>query len=164
MPGHLTEEQWNAAVLGAANDAVRGHIENCDECQAEERELEGAFAALRDSLSSESERPEAFWQRQRAMISARLSLHWFIVRHLVWATAVAVVALAAATLLRQAPPAHVTAPDPDQALLMDVDRSVDSGIPEALAPAALLTQEINRAAQTNSGPKSSDSRKGEHRP
>lgn len=164
MPGHLSEEQWNAAMLGAANDAVRGHIENCAECQAEERELEGAFATLRDSLSRESERPDAFWQRQRAMISARLSLQRLIARQLVWATAVAVVALAATMLLRQAPPAHVGAPDPDQALLMDVDRSVDSGIPEALAPAALLTQEISRAGQANPSHKSSDSRKGEHRP
>lgn len=164
MEEHLSDEQWSAAALGAADDEIRAHFNNCPACRIQSERFEGAFVALRESLRNAAERPESFWHQQRAMISARLRVQRFIARHLGWATAVAVVALAAMTFLRQAPAGHVTAPDPDQALLMDVDRSVDSGIPEALAPAALLTQEISRAGQANPDHKSSDSRKGEHRP
>lgn len=166
MPGHLTEEQWNAGVLGTTNETVRAHIENCAECQGEERELEGAFAALRDSLSSESERPEAFWQRQRVTISARVSQQRHAERGLVWATALAALALVATMFIGKAPSTQVAAPESDEALLMDVERSVERGVPEALAPAALLTQEISRARQPQKNPdsKHSASTKGEHRP
>ncbi len=166
MPGHPTEEQWSAVVLDAADDAARVHIENCAACRVERERLQGAMTALRDSATHASNRPEAFWQRQRAMISARASLRQFVERRLVWATALAVVVLAASMLLKQAPATHVAAPDSDQALLIDIDRSVDRGVPEALAPAALLTQEISRATQRQKNPdsKNSDSRKGENKP
>ena len=163
MAEHLTEEQWSAVALSSADDAVCAHIDNCGQCRAEGRELQAAILAVRRSALAAAERPEAFWQRQRALISARVSLQRFVERRLVWAMALAVVALAATTLLRQAPP-RIAATDPDQALLMDVERSVDSGVPEALAPAALLTQEISQAAQTTSDSKSSQSRKREHQP
>lgn len=166
MPGHPTEEQWSAVMLDAADDAARVHIENCAACRVERERFKGAVTALHDSVARASNRPEAFWQRQRAMISARASLQRFIERRLVWAAALAVVVLAASMLLRQAPATHTAAADSDQALLMDIDRSVDRGVPEALAPAALLTQEISRATQRQKNPdsKNSDLRKGEHRP
>lgn len=162
MQGHPTEEQWGAVMLGTVDDVVCAHIEKCAACRVERERFQGAVTALRNSVVRASNRPEAFWQRQRAMISARASLRRFVERRLVWATALAVVVLAASMLLKQSPATHVAAPDSDQALLMDIDRSVDRGVPEALAPAALLTQEISRATQRQKNPdsKNSDSRKG----
>ncbi len=164
MEEHLSEEQWSAAALGAADDEIRAHINNCPACRVESERFEGAFAALRESLAGASEQPESFWHEQRATISARVSRQRHAERRLVWATALAALALVATMLVRQSSSTQVAAPDPDQALLMDVERSVERGVPEALAPAALLTQEVRPTTETKSGSKNSDSREGEHLP
>jgi hypothetical protein len=40
--------------------------------------------------------------------------------------------------------------DADQELLVAVEQAVQSGVPDALAPASLLSEEISQAAQTSS--------------
>ena len=143
MQVHLTEEQLFESLLEAKDAAAAEHLAACSECSGQLDRLRWATGALRDSAHALAERPEGFWERQRSAAAVRSSA--LRARPLAWATAIAV-ALLAATLLqepRPAPPA-APSPDPDQALLVAVERATRRQVPQALEPAALLTQEISR--------------------
>ena len=63
--------------------------------------------------------------------------------------------LLASTLLSRnsAPPTQAAAqPDPDDVLLLSVQQSIRSDLPQALRPAALLTAEIDRAQAAHRNP------------
>ncbi len=117
----------------------------------EEEDLRGLLAEWRQSVHTAAGRPEAFWQWQQRAIAARRR-RWARPR-LVWATAMAALALTAGWLNRTTPPQPAAAQiDPDQALLADIETSVRREVPRALEPATLLTQEIDRAAQPQPNP------------
>lgn len=143
MQAHLTEEQIFESLLEAKDASVLQHLAACPACSQELDCLRRAASALRDSARVGAERPEGFWARQRNSAASRIFGR--PVRPLAWAAAIAVAVLAA-TLIQEprpvVPPAP--APDPDQALLVSVERAVNRQVPQALAPAALLTQEITR--------------------
>lgn len=148
MPAHLTEEQFFNSLLEESpletqDAAARQHLAACSACSGELDRLHRATSSLRDSAHAQAERPEGFWIRQRRSAASRISGR--AARPLAWAAAVAV-ALLAATLLREPRPAVPAAPspDPDHALMVAVEQATRRDIPQALAPAALLTQEISR--------------------
>jgi anti-sigma factor RsiW len=146
MQAHLSEEQIFEALLGGDNAPAREHLAACAACAGELDRLRRATAALRDSARTQAEQPEPFWTRQRRSSASRVSAH--AVRPLTWAAALAAAVLAAALLQEPRPAAPVTpTADPDQALLVSVERAVNRQVPQALAPAALLTQEISRNAK-----------------
>lgn len=110
-----------------------------------------AVAALRAETQAAAERPQIFWQRQRAMILARLDAPALVPRPLAWASAAAaLLALAVLLSLPGSKPVAVTPPpDPDRQLLLQVQETLDREVPDALAPASLLTQEMNQALESN---------------
>ena len=122
---------------------------------AEEQRLREALKSYADSVRAAAERPEGFWVWQRGAIAGRLAGHTPRARRLSWAAAMVVITLLAGNALRQTP-ADTTANryDPDHELLVDVERSMRSEVPAALAPAALLAAEMSRAAEAEmSSPK-----------
>jgi hypothetical protein len=137
-PEHLTDDQLFESLLEGNDADAREHLDACPACAAELDRLRRATSALRNSARSQAERPDAFWTRQRASAASRISGR--TVSPLSWAAALAVAVLAA-TLLNEPRP---VAPVPDQALLVSVEQAVNRQVPQALAPAALLTQEITR--------------------
>ena len=143
MQAHLTEETIFESLLGAGDASAQQHLAACPACSQELARLRRTTSALRDSARAQAEQPESLWTRQRASAASRTSRR--SVSPLTWAAALAV-ALLAATLIREprpvAPPAPP--PDPDQALLVSVEQAVSRQVPQALAPAALLTQEMSR--------------------
>ncbi len=107
-----------------------------------------AIAALAESLRAAAERPEGFWRAQRVAVQARIeggqrraSLH------LAWAGSIALVAVAVGLLMHAPSPLATAAPDPDHDLLVGVERAVRRPVPQALEPAQLLAQEIERSAR-----------------
>ena len=143
MNTHLTEEQLFESLLGAQDAAAAQHIAACTECGSQLERLRSATGALRDSARAQAEKPEGFWTSQRSTAAA-CSLQ-FSVRPLAWAAAIAVAVLAAMVLQEPRPAAPSTpAPDPDQALMVAVERATRRQLPQALEPAALLTREISR--------------------
>jgi hypothetical protein len=62
--------------------------------------------------------------------------------------------LASSLLSRNNAPSTQAAaqPDPDDALLLSVQQSIRSDLPQALKPAALLTAEIDRAQAARRNP------------
>jgi hypothetical protein len=143
MQAHLTEEQIFESLLGAKDAAALEHLAACPACSGELERLRWTTGTLRHSAHSQAERPEDFWTRQRSSAASRITRH--AGRPLAWTAAIAAAVLAAMLIQepRPVPPAP-PAPDPDQVLLVSVERAVHRQVPQALAPAALLTQEISR--------------------
>jgi hypothetical protein len=115
---------------------------------SDERFVQHAFGTLPDALRSAVERPEYVWQRQHAIIQQRIAAQpnrKTALQLFAWATAAAVLALA--VLLLRSPGASPTSSlplssDPDQQLLISVERAVRNDVPASLEPAALLAEEI----------------------
>ena len=143
MEDHLSDGQLFESLLGGAGPRVEAHIATCPECCERLERLRSAVSALRRSAQAEAEKPDAFWTRQRAAAAARSSQH--LVRPMAWVAAIAAAVLAAMLIQEPRPVVPTTpTPDPDQALLVSVERAVNRQVPQALAPAALLAQEITR--------------------
>jgi len=165
MQGHLTDEQlaeYLTDPLASGGDTtVREHLAACAACRDEAGRLHSLLALYGEVTRAAGARPQAFWQWQRTTILTQLESRP-APRRLVWAAAVAMVALAATLLIETPPPAVPSAADdPDYVLLVDVERSVRREVPRALEPAALLTAELSAAADTNV--KQQGTRKGERR-
>ena len=157
MSGHLNDERWAAAVLNENDEATARHLEECATCLEEVRSFVMVAGAARAQARQVVEQPEAFWRRQRESISARLAARDFTHpwKRWIWVTATVMLILLASLLLSRnsAPPVQTAAqPDPDDALLLSVQQSIQSDLPQALRPAALLTQEINRAEAARRNP------------
>ncbi len=156
MNGHLSDEQWQTAVLGEGGEAATNHLQECPACAGEARSFSDVVGRARAEILRIAERPEAFWQQQRAAITNRLAAHepsqpW---KRWAWGAATVTLVILATTLLSQnkAPSVQKAQADSDNALLLSVQQSIESDLPRALQPAALLTEEIDRAAATRRNP------------
>ena len=152
MQEHPTDEQLLDLLAGAGDARAREHFAVCPACCHAHESLRRVLGHYHEEARAAAERPESFWQRQRAAIAARRT-DQSAPRRLAWAAAVAMVLLAAVLLTERTPPAAPAAEtDPDHTLLVDVERSVRRELPRALEPAALLAQEVGRNAETRSNP------------
>jgi predicted anti-sigma-YlaC factor YlaD len=156
MSGHLSDEQWAAAVLDESSEAAANHLRECAACREEVRSFAEVMAGARAKIRKAAEQPESFWRAQRESITSRLAggiFHepW---RRFVWVTATVTLVLLATTLLsrNKAPSVPKNDVESDDALLLSVQQSIQSNLPQALQPAALLTKEIDRAAATARNP------------
>jgi hypothetical protein len=109
------------------------------------------FKSLPGAAEAGAERSEVFWQRQQAAVRSRIAIEQASKRPWIgfaWASALSLIVLAVLTL-RTEPPLPKTAPpvDPDQQLLVSVEQAVHSGVPEALAPAAMLADDISQVLE-----------------
>jgi len=157
MNEHLDDEQWAAAVFNESGEAAATHLAECATCREEVRSFASVAGAAQSQTRKAVEQPEAFWRRQRENISDRVSARDFTHpwRRWIWVTATMTLILLASTLLSRnsAPPAQTAAQtDPDDALLLSVQQSIQSDLPQALKPAALLTQEMGRAEAVRRNP------------
>ncbi|HUK24482.1 MAG TPA: hypothetical protein VLV49_07880 [Terriglobales bacterium] len=111
--------------------------------EEDERHLRQAWKGLPASLRLAAERPESFWQRQQAAIRSRMDKAERGMELGLARAAAAVLAMAAIFLLQSGnvPPAAAPARESDQQLLLSVERTVHSDVPEALEPAALLADD-----------------------
>jgi hypothetical protein len=156
MSGHISDEQWVAAALHESEEAVADHRSECAACQEELRLWDEAIAGARAEILGAAGQPESFWRQQRTGIATRLTSSaghqpW---KRLAWATATVTVVLLATLLLSKnaTPTRPQPQADPDDALLLSVQRSIRSDLPQAFRPAALLAQEISHARVARRNP------------
>jgi predicted anti-sigma-YlaC factor YlaD len=147
MQEHLTDEQLAEQLAGHADARAHEHLAVCPACRDEQERMDNLLARCREAIRAAASRSEAFWQWQRTAVARRRTERSGS-RRLAWAAATAALVLIAILLTEKRPPAKPLAQsDPDQALLVDVERSVRREVPRALEPAALLAQEISRGAE-----------------
>jgi hypothetical protein len=115
---------------------------------------DNVFGKLALLARESTEQPAYFWQRQQAAIRSRIAVKeasrqpW---TGLMWIAGLALLLIASlATVNRSVPPVAQNVTDPDQELLLTVEETVHSGVPEALAPAALLAEEMSDAESESS--------------
>jgi hypothetical protein len=116
-------------------------------------EFDAAVEEFRIALDSAANRPEGFWNHQRASVISRTDGRpprplWRMA--LVWSVTIVFVVIVVGIVLDrpQAAPAPDLAVGYDQELLVDVERSLDREVPEPLEAAFLLTAEIKRNSPT----------------
>lgn len=148
MSRHLTEKQQDEMLLGSAGAEATGHVAECGECRAEMERMRAALGGFGAAVQAGAARPDGFWAWQRRAILARLPQGAARTQKLAWAGAMVLLVLMAVALHFQARPEQLATPyDPDEALLIDVARTVGSEVPSALQPAALLSWEMDQAAR-----------------
>jgi hypothetical protein len=116
---------------------------------SDQQHLRRTLGTLPEWARAAAEHPDAFWERQQAEIRKRISSlpdPSSSRSATAWAGAFAVVLLAI-FLLHGSPAARPSNAqnDPDQELLIAVEQSLQSGLPQALEPAALLANEISNS-------------------
>jgi hypothetical protein len=163
MTHHLSDEQFNSALLAENDSEATRHLEGCESCRIELERVRAFLGNVRAESLAGAERPQIFWREQRHAIASRLPVAGAIeTRPLAWAGSLAIFALAAAWMTHSASPVQPqrvrsqssasvpAAVDPDHMLLVDIQRSVRRDVPRALEPATLLAQELHRAANRKS--------------
>jgi anti-sigma factor RsiW len=149
MNAHCTERELLEWTMGTSTREVAQHLESCPACRTEADILPAAIGRFRESVRAEAQRSPIFWSRQRAGIRERISLRRpaFLLR---WGL-LAAMALLAVLLLVRSPqlPQQASNDAADDALLQQVESSVQQGVPTALGPAALISQERNSALFAN---------------
>jgi hypothetical protein len=71
MDKHLDDIQMAALLAGEANAEAQRHAASCATCAAERARLATAIGDWRSNVQLGSERPAAFWERQRRAIHAQ---------------------------------------------------------------------------------------------
>jgi len=152
---HRLNEAEIAAAL--AGQPAEERIADCENCAAEFAAWSDLGNGLRGDLASQAEQPAYFWTRQQARIREQLTPRAATPR---WAAAaICALVLFAFALIHQgiapsheiaqtAPPAAAAPADPDDALLEDIQASLEREVPAPLAPAAMLVNEMASAPKT----------------
>jgi hypothetical protein len=140
---HPSDDEWG-------NEESAEHRESCAICRAEHEKLESALAGFRALAQTAAERPDYFWDRQRLAIHDRLRsarrIRGYRPICVLAATAVLVVLGVVVLTKRSQPPMPDFAAGHDQELLVEIERSLNRELPQALQPALVLTQELDNSA------------------
>ena len=139
---HLSEDQFADWALGASDEHVLRHLEDCAVCSREAEELRSALAGFRDAVHTTARRDPSFWKSQQLAVSESLSTQDWYPLHWGWVVAMVAV-LITAILLARAPnvPKNYPSEDADNALLQAVQGDLNRDVPQALAPAVLIAEE-----------------------
>ncbi len=155
MEQHLNDEQFAEVLLGNGADP---HPAQCESCSAEASNLVRMTDALRQDLQSRSDMPGYFWSRQQARIREQLIQHTSPVR---WAAVavIAVILVAFALITHGMQPelaqrsgnlSTAETANGDDALLEDIQASLQRPVPKPFMPATLLVQAVSSGHTQNS--------------
>jgi len=153
----LNEAEIADALVGKA---AEDRVADCPQCATEFAAWNDLGGRLRHDLDARADKPAYFWTRQQACIRERLAPRAPSLR---WAAAAvfALILLALGLIQRGVPPkAEIarTAPaipsvprapaeSDDDALLEDIQSSLEREVPAPLAPAAVLVEEMASASK-----------------
>jgi len=150
MTQHLTDEELSELLLDRS-PGFNPHLATCSSCRAEQERMRRVLGELPALTHIVAKNTDAFWELQRASIWANIdSVGPRKFPALAWAS-VAAVLVAATLLISIAPtvPPRAQA-DSDHELMIQLERTLQSEVPAALEPAALLAREITQNSQLNS--------------
>jgi hypothetical protein len=125
-------------------------MQDMDQRNREIDGMEDTLRIFRDSLHSEAQKPESFWNKQREEILSKIRRPVASRRvrlALIWASALATVLLGINVFIEKNKlPTASFAGGYDQELLVEVERALNRNYAEALSPAAVFSDEL-----TNTG-------------
>jgi hypothetical protein len=150
MTQHLSDKDL-LEVLPDRPSEFDAHLAACSSCRAEREQMRRVLRELPALSHKVAQNTDAFWEQQRTTIWAKIhSAEPGKFPVLAWASAAAV--LVAATLLFSIAPSVPprAQADSDHELMIQLERTLQSEVPVALEPAALLAREITQNSQLNS--------------
>ena len=122
--------------------------------EGESEELKNDLRIFRANLHEAAEKPDAFWMHQRAGIMAKLQRPVPALKRrpaLLWAPVAIMVGLCLFFFVKSGKaPTPDLATGYDQKLLIEVEQALKQESSWALAPAALITEEIEQALECGS--------------
>jgi hypothetical protein len=151
--------------------AAEHHLANCAACQREREQVEDALRNFGAANRQHATRPESFWELQAARIRAARNERAQRSRvALALVPGLAVLLLLGFALVSRGPgrrpvAATVVAIQPDtsdHALLLEVERAVQSETPLSLGPATLMVEESANDLPVNSANTSKEPRSHEN--
>jgi len=124
------------------------------EFEKEQREMERLLADLPSRAREAVDLPERFWREQQIGIQAAIATRPAPVSRPAFAFATALIVLIGAMLFRDLPAQHDSLPPrtaeiSDQQLMMKVEYTLQSDVPVALEPAALLAKEMEASVNNS---------------
>ena len=151
MKRHLTNQELSELLLSPQASNI--HLATCASCRAEQERLRRVLGELPSLVRVVAQNTDAFWEKQRTAIWADIVTlqprKQFSV--LAWALGTAVLVVAGLLLsIAPAPTPSRAETDPDHELMIQLERTLQSEVPQALEPAALLAREITQNSQPNS--------------
>ena len=151
MKQHLSDDELSELLLTPRASNV--HLATCASCRAELERMRRVLGELPSLVSVVAQNTDAFWETQRTAIWTDIvtlqARKQFPV--LAWALAAAVLVVAGLLLSIAPSPAPTRAEaDPDHEFMIQLERTLQSEVPQALEPAALLAREITQNSQLNS--------------
>jgi hypothetical protein len=170
-----SNEQWHEPLVERAlvgfDLAAEHHLANCAACQREREQVEDALRNFGAANRQHATRPERFWELQAARIRAARNERALRSRVAVaLVPGLAVLLLLGFALVSRGPGrrpvvATVVAIQPDtsdHALLLEVERAVQSETPLSLGPATLMVEESANDLPVNSAHTSKEPRSHEN--
>lgn len=136
----------DSALIGR-DLAAEHHLAGCPCCQQDREKIEQALQHFADVQRAQAHQPEHFWEEQTARIrAARAELRPRSPVRTALVPALAVLLVFALELVprkqsQPLPPPQQAQLYSDHELLVQVERAVNNGTPEALEPLALLSEE-----------------------
>lgn len=128
-------------------------LHTCDHGAPEQDagDLQGILQIYRDACHAAAEKPASFWNKQHSTILSKLqkpgSTSWDKPA-LLWVPTSVVVLLCLFLFVENSKaPTPDFAAGADQDLLVAVERALNRNYPDALAPAALLSREVDRVSK-----------------
>ncbi len=141
---HLSDEQFAALLAGDAGTSE--HVRECPQCRAELETIASGLRNWTEAARRHATRPEGFWDRQSNSVFSRAQAR---LRRRLWmpVAAAAILLLSAALVLTGLAPRRpvsplVAAETSNDALLRQIEEQLSSDVPDALAPATLLTDDL----------------------
>ena len=119
-----------------------------------EKQDEGWAKAFREDCHAVADRPSHFWAAQRAQVRSRITgKRQGMSLRLALVSTVGLFVIAGAMLMGERPiapsPVAQKPPISDQQLLADIDETLTNPIPDALAPAELISQDMAQSFQAH---------------
>ena len=151
MKQHLSDDELSELLLTPRASNV--HLATCASCRAELERMRRVLGELPSLVSVVALNTDAFWETQRTAIWTDIVTlqprKEFPV--LAWASVAAVVVVGGLLLSIAPGPIRTRAEaDPDHEFMIQLERTLQSEVPQALEPAALLAREITQNSQLNS--------------
>ena len=151
MKQHLSDEELSELLLAPQGSNV--HLATCASCRTEQERLSCVLGELPSLVRVVAQNTDVFWEKQRTAIWANIVTLQPRKQFSVLAWALGVAVLVVAGLLLSIAPAPVLTraeADPDHEFMIQLERTLQSEVPQALEPAALLAREITQNTQPNS--------------
>jgi len=135
----------------------------------DDKNLKETLNAWRESVDRQAHRPDWFWARQRTRMTSRMKQPKLLrVPTLAWAGIAATVTIGVALMVPADTPLpsnpsvksepKIEAQVSDHELMLQLEDTMNSGVPDALQPASALAQELDQAYSSKVTGKTKESR------